>query len=122
MSQVAAPLGSRLADFVGAGRVLSDSAALDAYEIDGRRPFAALLPGTVAEIAEILRHPQKPAPLTIMADPNAESTSLLIVDDYATLRRRLKEILMRELPGAVCGEAQDAQQVLAQVRAATGTS
>lgn len=55
MSQVAAPLGSRLADFVGAGRVLTDPAVLGAYEIDGRRPSAALLPGTVAEIAEILR-------------------------------------------------------------------
>jgi glycolate oxidase FAD binding subunit len=55
VSQVAAPLGSRLADFVGAGRVLTDSAALGAYEIDGRRPSAALLPCTVAEIAEILR-------------------------------------------------------------------
>jgi glycolate oxidase FAD binding subunit len=55
VSQVAAPLGSRLADFVGAGRVLTDSAALGAYEIDGHRPSAALLPGTVAQIAEILR-------------------------------------------------------------------
>jgi two-component system invasion response regulator UvrY len=40
---------------------------------------------------------------------------ILIVDDYAILRRRLKEILVRELPGVVCGEAQDAQQVLVQV-------
>ena len=32
------------------------------------------------------------------------------------VRRGLKEILMRELQGAVCGEAEDAQQVLAQVQ------
>jgi len=55
VTQVATPLGSRLADFVGAGRVLTDSAALAEYEIDGRRPSATLRPGTVAEITEILR-------------------------------------------------------------------
>jgi len=55
VSHVAAPLGSRLPDFVGAGRVVTDSAALAEYEIDNRRPSAALRPGTVAEIAEILR-------------------------------------------------------------------
>jgi two-component system, NarL family, invasion response regulator UvrY len=41
---------------------------------------------------------------------------ILIVDDYAILRRGLKEILVHELPGAVCGEAEDAQQVLAQIQ------
>jgi len=40
---------------------------------------------------------------------------ILIADDHAILRRGLKEILVRELEGAVCGEAEDAQQVLAQV-------
>jgi len=41
---------------------------------------------------------------------------LLIADDHATLRRGLIEILLRELKDPVCGEAEDAQQVLAQVR------
>jgi DNA-binding NarL/FixJ family response regulator len=41
---------------------------------------------------------------------------ILIADDHAILRRGLKEILVRELAGAVCGEAEDAQQVLAQVQ------
>jgi len=41
---------------------------------------------------------------------------ILIADDHAILRRGLKEILVRELEGAVCGEAEDAQQVLAQIR------
>jgi two-component system invasion response regulator UvrY len=41
---------------------------------------------------------------------------VLITDDHAVVRRGLKEIVMRELPGAVCGEAQDAQQVLVQVQ------
>lgn len=55
MSQVAVPLGSRLGDVVGAGHVVSDPASLAAYEVDGRCPSAALLPGSAAEIAEILR-------------------------------------------------------------------
>ena len=55
MSQVAVSLGSRLGDLVGAGHVVSDPASLAAYEVDGRRPSAALLPGSAAEIAEILR-------------------------------------------------------------------
>jgi two-component system, NarL family, invasion response regulator UvrY len=42
-------------------------------------------------------------------------TRILIADDHAILRRGLKEILMRELDGAVCGEAENAEQVLAQV-------
>jgi two-component system, NarL family, invasion response regulator UvrY len=41
---------------------------------------------------------------------------VLIADDHAILRRGLIEILMRELKDPVCGEAEDAQQVLAQVR------
>ena len=41
---------------------------------------------------------------------------VLIADDHAILRRGLKEILARELEDAVCGEAKDAQQVLAQVQ------
>ncbi len=41
---------------------------------------------------------------------------ILIADDHAILRRGLKEILVRELPDVVCGEAEDAQQVVAQVQ------
>jgi len=41
---------------------------------------------------------------------------ILIADDHAILRRGLKEILVRELQDVVCGEAEDAQQVLAQMR------
>jgi two-component system invasion response regulator UvrY len=41
---------------------------------------------------------------------------ILIADDHAILRRGLKEILLRELPGVVCGEAENAQQVVAEVQ------
>jgi DNA-binding NarL/FixJ family response regulator len=41
---------------------------------------------------------------------------VLIADDHAILRRGLIEILVRELKDPVWGEAEDAQQVLAQVR------
>jgi two-component system invasion response regulator UvrY len=41
---------------------------------------------------------------------------VLIADDHAILRRGLEEILVREFEGAVCGEAENAQQVLAQVQ------
>jgi two-component system invasion response regulator UvrY len=41
---------------------------------------------------------------------------VLISDDHPVLRRGLKEILMRELQGAVCGEAENGQQVLALVQ------
>jgi DNA-binding NarL/FixJ family response regulator len=41
---------------------------------------------------------------------------VLIADDHAILRRGLKEILVRELDGVSCGEAESAQQVLAQVQ------
>ena len=40
---------------------------------------------------------------------------VLISDDHAILRSGLKEILMRELPGVVCGEAENAREVLDQV-------
>jgi two-component system invasion response regulator UvrY len=43
-------------------------------------------------------------------------TRVLIADDHSILRRGLIEILMRELKGAVCGEAENAEQVLAQVQ------
>jgi two-component system, NarL family, invasion response regulator UvrY len=41
---------------------------------------------------------------------------ILIADDHAILRRGLKEILVRELDGVTCGEAQNAEQVLAEVQ------
>jgi len=41
---------------------------------------------------------------------------VLIADDHAILRRGLIEIMMRELENPVCGEAENARQVLAQVR------
>jgi two-component system invasion response regulator UvrY len=41
---------------------------------------------------------------------------VLISDDHAILRRGLKEILTRGLHDAVCGEAENAHQVLAQVQ------
>jgi two-component system, NarL family, invasion response regulator UvrY len=41
---------------------------------------------------------------------------VLIADDHAILRRGLKEILTREFEDVTCGEAEDADAVLAQVR------
>lgn len=41
---------------------------------------------------------------------------VLIADDHAILRRGLREILTHELEGVLCGEAENAQQVLAQVQ------
>jgi two-component system invasion response regulator UvrY len=41
---------------------------------------------------------------------------VLIADDHAILRRGLREILMRALEGATYGEANDAQQVVAEVQ------
>src|SRR5579864_9691020 len=41
---------------------------------------------------------------------------ILIADDHALLRRGLKEILVREIEDAVCGEAENAQQLLAQIQ------
>ncbi len=41
---------------------------------------------------------------------------VLIADDHAILRRGLREILMRELEGVVCGDANDATEVLSQIR------
>jgi len=41
---------------------------------------------------------------------------VLIADDHAILRRGLQEILVRELEGAVCGEAKDATEALARIQ------
>ena len=40
---------------------------------------------------------------------------VLIADDHAILRSGLKEILTRELPGVICGEAENARDVIDQV-------
>lgn len=41
---------------------------------------------------------------------------VLIADDHAILRRGLRDILVREVKGAVCEEAQNAQEVLSLVQ------
>ena len=41
---------------------------------------------------------------------------MLLADDHAIVRGGLKEFLLRHLEGAECGEAENAEQVLAQVR------
>jgi len=41
---------------------------------------------------------------------------VLIADDHPLLRRGLKEILVREMGGVICGEARHAEEVLSQVR------
>ena len=41
---------------------------------------------------------------------------ILIADDHPILRRGLKDILLRELEGAICGEAGNAQEVFAEVK------
>ena len=45
------------------------------------------------------------------------SDDTLIADDHAILRGGLKEILQHALPDVICGEAQDAAEVMDQVRA-----
>jgi glycolate oxidase FAD binding subunit len=46
---------SRLGDIVGNANVVSDPAQLAAYEIDGKAPSRAMRPGTVGEVAEIVK-------------------------------------------------------------------
>jgi two-component system invasion response regulator UvrY len=41
---------------------------------------------------------------------------VLIADDHAIVRGGLKEILVHHLKDVVCGEAENAQQVLARVQ------
>jgi len=41
---------------------------------------------------------------------------ILIADDHPVVRRGLKDILLRELEGAICGEAGNAQQVLSEAQ------
>jgi len=44
-------------------------------------------------------------------------SNILIADDHAILRRGLKQILQHALPDVICGEPQDAAEVMDQVRA-----
>ena len=46
---------SRLGDIVGNANVVSDPAQLAAYEINGKAPSAAMRPGTVAEVVDIVK-------------------------------------------------------------------
>lgn len=55
MSPATAPIVARLAELVGPGQVVSDPAALSAYEVDGHQPNAALRPTSATEVAEIIR-------------------------------------------------------------------
>ena len=41
---------------------------------------------------------------------------ILVADDHAILRRGLRDILAHELEGVICGEAGNAQEVVAQVQ------
>ena len=41
---------------------------------------------------------------------------ILIADDHPIVRQGLKEILAREIPGGICGEAENAQQVLSEAQ------
>jgi glycolate oxidase FAD binding subunit len=55
MSAPASISCARLAEIVGAAHVVSEPAALAAYEVDGVRPAAAASPGTQEEVAEVVR-------------------------------------------------------------------
>jgi len=46
----------------------------------------------------------------------SKSLRVLLADDHGILRGGLKEILLRELPEVICGEAENSQQVLAEVQ------
>jgi two-component system, NarL family, invasion response regulator UvrY len=51
-----------------------------------------------------------------MHRPHKEIIRVLVADDHAILRAGLKEILVRDLAGVVCDEAENAQQALAKVQ------
>jgi glycolate oxidase FAD binding subunit len=46
---------ARLEQLLGAARTATDSASLEAYEVDGERPGVAVRPSSAAEVAEIVR-------------------------------------------------------------------
>jgi glycolate oxidase FAD binding subunit len=55
MSSTGTTSHSRLADIVGASRVINEPAQLVSYEIDGLRPSAVIRPESRAQIAEIIK-------------------------------------------------------------------
>jgi glycolate oxidase FAD binding subunit len=55
MSSAGATSHSRLADLVGASRVITEPAQVGSYEIDGTRPSAAIRPESRTQIAEIIK-------------------------------------------------------------------
>jgi glycolate oxidase FAD binding subunit len=55
MSLASKTISSRLPDIVGASHVINDPAQLAYYEVDGKRPSAAVRPSTREEIAEIVK-------------------------------------------------------------------
>src|SRR5260370_19797256 len=57
-----------------------------------------------------------PAHRLLISEDHLNMISVLLADDHAILREGLKEILLRDLEGVACGEAENAQQVLAQVQ------
>jgi glycolate oxidase FAD binding subunit len=55
MSLASKTISSRLPDIVGAAHVINDPAQLAYYEVDGKKPGAAVRPGSREEIAEIVK-------------------------------------------------------------------
>jgi glycolate oxidase FAD binding subunit len=55
MSIATMTAASRLASIAGPAQVVSDAAALAAYEVCGKRPAAAVRPGSSEEVAEIVK-------------------------------------------------------------------
>jgi glycolate oxidase FAD binding subunit len=55
MSLASKTVSARLPDIVGAAHVINDPAQLAFYEVDGKKPGAAVRPGSREEIAEIVK-------------------------------------------------------------------
>ncbi len=55
MSAATAAALTRLEEIVGAGHLVTQPADLGAYEVDGLRPAAAVLPGSADQVAEVVR-------------------------------------------------------------------
>ncbi len=55
MKEPAASVTSRLADLVGTEHVVTGPLNLSAYAVDGLEPSVVLLPGSAAEVVEVLR-------------------------------------------------------------------
>src|ERR1700730_18829714 len=56
MSLASKTIRSRLPDIVGTTHVINDPAQLPFYEVDGKKPGAAVRPGSREEIAEIVKY------------------------------------------------------------------